>query len=390
MPANVPTNEEFEALAERVTALENAAPSLPAEPEPADSVIARWTPTGLVVDAQFGVYRGPVTLRASSSPLTGQTGWYKTADTDSLGLVSLDITSFTNTNSRYWQLEGAAGSTVSSGRILAEGVAQAVTAPPPAPELPAPIQPGTGGSGGPMTDRLNQTYGAFGMVSTTHVFAAGLNPNKPLGLCVYMDGSGAHGLKNPNQPYLLDADGTAGLVAVAKKHNMVLVTPTAPPPSDSDGDNCWYNTSSTPNATAKSDWLRALIDSIYLDYNIDKSRVAIGGYSSGAQGTTRWFIPRHGAEIMTDGVFVAIGCGGAPYVTPRWTQAFKDAVVGYWNTGQNDQFLNPAGYGSKAGVVAYTVAGFDVRTDWPAGVGHSRSDFARIMDAQITAHVRPA
>ena len=62
MPSHVPTYEEFDALKERVAALETTPPPV-VEPEPVDYVTAIWTSTGLEVSAQFGIYRGPVTLR---------------------------------------------------------------------------------------------------------------------------------------------------------------------------------------------------------------------------------------------------------------------------------------------------------------------------------------
>ena len=154
------------------------------------------------------------------------------------------------------------------------------------------------GSGGAQTNRLNQTFTANGISSQYHIFADGLDWSKPVGLLLYTDGSGGYGLDNPNSTYLLDADGSAGLVEVARKHNLLLVTPFAPSPSCDGADNCWYNTSGSPAAPAKADWARALVDNVYSQYSIDKSRVAIGGYSSGAQFTTGWFVPRHGAAVQ--------------------------------------------------------------------------------------------
>ncbi len=249
----------------------------------------------------------------------------------------------------------------------------------------------TGGSGGALSNRLNQSFTANGITSSYHIFAAGLDWSRPVGLLLYTDGSGGYGLDNPNATYLLDADGSAGLVAVAKKHNMLLLTPIAPSPDCDGTDNCWYNTTGTPAAPAKADWARALVDHVYGQYQIDKTRVAIGGYSSGAQFTSRWFVPRHGAAVQEDGVLVPIAYGGAPAVAHTFTPAYKANVVGHWNTGTSDAAYSTASHGAMGGHDWYRSNGFTTTSEWPAGVGHGRSgEFAGIMDRQIAAHVAPA
>jgi len=246
----------------------------------------------------------------------------------------------------------------------------------------------TGGSGGALTNRLHQSFTANGITSKYHIFAAGLDWSKPVGLLLYTDGSGAYGLDNPNSTYLLDADGSAGLVAVAKKHNMLLLTPFAPSPSCDGADNCWYNTTGSPAAPAKADWARALVNHVYGQYSIDKARVAIGGYSSGAQFTTGWFVPRHGAAVQSDGVIVPIAYGRAPAVANTFTAAYKANVVGHWNTGTSDAAYTTSSWGAIGGHNWYKANGFTTTAKWPAGVGHGRSgEFAGIMDAQIAAHV---
>ncbi len=254
----------------------------------------------------------------------------------------------------------------------------------PAAAMAAPTE----GSGGALTNRLNQSFTANGITSEYHIFAADLDWSKPVGLLLYTDGSGGYGLDNPNSSYLLDADGSAGLVEVARKHNMLLLTPFAPSPSCGGADNCWYNTTGSPAAPAKADWARALVDDVYSHYSIDKARVAIGGYSSGAQFTTGWFAPRHGAAVQEDGVIVPIAFGRAPAVADTFTSEYRANVVGHWNTGTSDSAYTTASWGARGGHDWYAGNGFATTSEWPAGVGHGRSgEFAGIMDAQIAAHV---
>lgn len=273
-----------------------------------------------------------------------------------------------------------AAAALAAGLLLAPGVASA-----------AP----TAGTGGPLTDRtFEQFTDAQGITSRYHIFADGLDTTRDVGLLLWMDGSGGYGFDNPTSTYLIDSDGTAGMRQVARDHNLLLVTPEAPAPACNGYDNCWYNESSTPNATAKSDWLRGLVDHVYSQYNVQTDLVAIGGYSSGAQATTRWFLPRHGAAVQTDGLFVAVAYGGAPHVsagTPNFPQSYKDKVHGYWNTGTSDTAYTSASYGAIGGYNWYTGDGFATSADWPAGVGHSRGgEFAGIMRAQIDKHLQPS
>lgn len=247
----------------------------------------------------------------------------------------------------------------------------------------------TGGSGGAKTDRLSQTFTAGGITSNYHIFAANLDWTKNVGMLLWTDGSGGYGIDNPNSTYLLDADGASGMVAVARSNNMILLVPEAPAPGCDGYDNCWYNETTTPNAVTKAQWARSLVDYVYGQYDIYKDRVAIGGYSSGAQFTSRWFVPLHGPAIQTDGVFVPVAYGGAPASGNTFTQAYKAAVVGYWNTGTADEAYSTANWGAIGGYNWYTSNGFTTKADWPAGVGHARDgQFDSIMAAQIAAYVR--
>jgi hypothetical protein len=98
-----------------------------------------------------------------------------------------------------------------------------------------PAAPTTGGTGGPLTDRTSVSYtNTAGTTSVGHIYAAGLDWSKPVGLLLYTDGSGEFGLANTSSSYLLA--GGNGLIAKAKKHNMILVTPRAPGGPCDDGD----------------------------------------------------------------------------------------------------------------------------------------------------------
>jgi hypothetical protein len=244
----------------------------------------------------------------------------------------------------------------------------------------------TGGSGGPLTDRTFLSFydSASGYTSDYHLYAAGLDWSKPVGLLVYADGSGEYGLKNPGSTYLLA--GTNGLINVAKRNNMVLLTPFSPNKACADGDgSCWYQ-GDPPGYTR---WAEALVKRVQSQYPLELDRVAFGGYSSGAQLATEYWVPSGAAQrTMTDGVVVAISYGGSPKVTASISEAFRTRVHMNWNTGDKDTaYTTTSSYGVKAGYAWFTDRAFQTSLDVIAGLGHSRSDFGLVMEAQIKEHV---
>lgn len=260
--------------------------------------------------------------------------------------------------------------------------------------------PSSGGSGGALTDATYVSFNNGVRTHTYHRYAAGLDWTKPVGLLIYTDGSGEYGLTTPSSSYLLN--GTHGMIAIAKKHNMILLTPMAPGGNCNDGDGvCWYDSSSSTSTTPaiKLKWSKDLIDFIFSQYNIDRSRVAFGGYSSGAQWTTQYWGPGHAHEVMTDGVAVAISYGGDPKVTNNNTTAHKNNVPVVWNVGHLDEAWSQPTWDDSVskGHTYYNSNGYSTDITVLGGVTHDRyisspetGEFGRIMDRAITRYVRPA
>jgi hypothetical protein len=206
-------------------------------------------------------------------------------------------------------------------------------------------------------------------------------------MLVYGDGSGEYGLKNPSSTYLLS--GTNGLINVAKRNNLMLLTPFSPNKACSDGDgSCWY----LGDPVGYAAWAEELVTYIQSQYVIDKTRIAFGGYSSGAQLATEYWTPSGAAQrTMTDGVIVAISYGGSPKMTEiAYSGSFKANVHMNWNTGANDSaYTTSSSYGVMAGYNHFTNDNFDTSLDVIPGMGHSRSDFGLVMEAQIQQHLPP-
>lgn len=359
------------------------------EPEPtanpapalADAEAVATGDNKIVLTGKITGHEGEVTFRASSNRLTGQVGYPVQGSPGADGTVRLEVVDFNNTDPEFWQLE-LGGSTQEYGEVLATGeVTQAELDPTPTAEPSAPV-PGstTGGDGGTYSNRTFQSFTSNGLTSRYHIYAAGIDRSKPVGLIMYGDGSGGHGFDNPDSSYLIG--GSNGLAAVAQKHNMILVVPEAPAPG-CPSDNCWYDRT----APAKAKWASDLMTRIKGQYPIDQERIVTGGYSSGAQ-WHRWFLPTHGEAQSVD-LAVMIAYGGAPAVNADFSAAYKDDLDLVWNTGTADAAYSTASHGARGGYDWYTQQGFDTEATWPNGVGHSRSgEFGGILDRGITQHLR--
>lgn len=241
------------------------------------------------------------------------------------------------------------------------------------------------------TDRLHQSFDNGVYESQYHLFAEGIDRSRPVGLLVFVDGSGGYGFSHPDSTYQLDSGGEDGLVALARRHNLVLLTPIAPPPGcDYEGNvrpskgedaNCWYD---PENAEGKAAWSSDLVDKVSDEFDFDSDRIVVGGFSSGAQWATQYWAPAHGENHSVD-LTVAIGYGGAPIAEPEFSEEYKADTAFAWDTGTADHAYRTDMYGSVGGYDWYTEHGFETRATWPEGVEHDRpEEFHLIMDREIT------
>ena len=347
--------------------------------------------TGIAADDDVEVWtwgwRAPTTA--------GAVGYVHNADYWCSGSVSQEIVTGTAaTGTRTWAVTTSSTQTTRMTSALTIGAGTATKT---MTQFLAD-QAHTGGSGGELTDRTALPFeDSTGLASTYHLFAADLDWTKNVGLLIYTDGSGEWGLdpSRTTHEYLLG--GTNGMIAVAKRQNMVLLTPKAPGDGCLDGDGvCWYAHSfNGVSPWQKLEWSNELIRHVLTRYDIDRRRIAIGGYSSGAQWTTAWWGPKYGSEVMVDGVAVAISYGGPPRVQPKITAEYKAAVEHVWDVGTADEAYTQPTYDDSlpTGRAWYQAAGFAV-TDLVLqdGKGHDRpstspGDFGAIMEREITTRV---
>ena len=271
---------------------------------------------------------------------------------------------------------GSAGSR--GGRSKATGSAPAPSTAAAASSTAAAVAPAVGTPSGALVDRTS-TFTAAGYSASYRLYAQGLDVSRPIGLLVYADGTGEYGINNPTSSYALG--GSAGLIAVARAHNMVLVAPFSPNSSC----KCWEQ----GDAVGYANYLAALISDV-------KSRYAtadlwVTGYSSGAQAATRFLFPAHPELWSGKGGVVAIGGGGAPAArSGSFPAGIQSRVVMRWDTGAADVGANggfnalSGSYGAQVGAAWYAGKGFNTKLVSPAGVGHARNgQFGTIIGGAI-------
>lgn len=242
----------------------------------------------------------------------------------------------------------------------------------------------TGGSGGAYADATFQPYTASnGLTGQYHLYAAGLDTSKSIGLMVQFHGDGAYEFNNPNSSYSLG--GTTGIRAQAKRHNMILIAAKAP---DTQGTTTWWE-SGSQNADFARDLIRAVA---YARFPIDTERVWLNGYSGGAQFVTQYLMPKH-SSLFDGGGAVVFGGGGTPRVTVQpFAAGLKPDFPMHWYTGADDVGGSCSeGYNAlrdaQNGSAYYRGQGFPATLETPAGVCHNLSGrFGPVTGQQLDLH----
>ncbi|WP_415395208.1 hypothetical protein ACMTN4_07510 [Rhodococcus globerulus] len=236
----------------------------------------------------------------------------------------------------------------------------------------AVVPANTAGTGGALTDVTGVNYSSptNSYSSKYHLYAAGLDWTKPVGLMVHFHGDGAFEYNNPTSSWMLG--GANGMIAQAKARNMLLLVPLTP--DDAVGRFtwwAWYGKEENPR------YAKDLIAYILGRYKIDKKRIWLSGYSGGSQFITRYLLPHFGVDLgIVGGGFICFGGGQAPAASfEPYNPAFKAAwhcrwVVGALDdgTGSGDGFNAIAA--SNVGAAWYSGQGFTTEVTQLAGLGH--------------------
>lgn len=198
------------------------------------------------------------------------------------------------------------------------------------------------------------------------------------GLLVYLHGDGAWEYDNPE----IDLAGRRGIAPQARRHGMVTVAARTP---DRFGHPTWWE-----EAKRNGHYLRDLLEHLTAEYDVDRSRIWLVGYSGGSHFLTTEFLPRYHGELTGGGAILF--AGGAP---PEQPVAFPSELLEnftmHWYTGRDDEFdWWSALADARAGASWYSGNGFGTSLELPARTGHILegklgSVVRRHLDAAVTA-----
>lgn len=268
----------------------------------------------------------------------------------------------------------AGSSTTSSDNTSTAG--NEGTQPMPAPSAPVAAPPAplgqctTGGSAGASGNVSGQSHSGGSGTSEYDVFAEGISTTQPVGLLLHFHGDGASGY------------GVKEIAAAAKQKNLITVA------MDSPGGSTWWQSGSS-----NAEWVKSLLENvIYKQYNIDRSKVVLVGYSGGAQFITKYLIPGQ-PSLFCGGAAIMFGGGGSPGGgEDGGNSTLSSTMKMHWYTGQDD---NGSGSGASSdgydalsdsdrGAQYYKSQGYTTTVEHPSGVNHNNIDFGEVVSQQLS------
>lgn len=221
-----------------------------------------------------------------------------------------------------------------------------------------------------------------------HVVAEGIDPTRPIGMVVYLEGDYWYAAdsvyKNPRGAAM------TAMAREANRRNMVLVVPQTPRPLRSGYGYIWWHSSEREGNNV---WLSALLERLYAGYPmLDRSRHWFLGYSGGAEFATFEFYARRPESVVSGGGAVLVAGGGmhdAPGKTTFYSlpsAAFRRSVHLQWYVGDQDGVgsTNPPTWSAyratQIGEQTYRAAGF-TRTSRTVltGLDHGEYDLAGLL-----------
>lgn len=160
---------------------------------------------------------------------------------------------------------------------------------------------------------------------------------RPAGLMVWFHGDGGHEFDHPDDDFYIA--GPRGVLAVAQRHDLALLLPETP----DDDSRTWWRWAGPDDL---SGYATALINETTDRCGLDRSRVALCGFSGGAEFLSHDLIPDCGRDLdITAGLQIMIGGGTPPDASPGVSTAPPDpALRDHWRcrfiVGEHDVAAN--------------------------------------------------
>ena len=272
--------------------------------------------------------------------------------------------------------EAEAPETVSCARYGLDGV-RVTARGPGGPTDGAVLDARVFGPGEEREDRFQLEHEHDGITSSYHVFAEDLDWDRPVGVVYHFHGDGAFEYESPQY--------TASCLAeVAREHNMLLVVPRTP---DRAGEITWWE-----ERDLNAQWFLSLVEErLEPEYDIDRSRTWLTGYSGGAQFISQELLADH-VDLVPGGGAIMMGGGQAPdRPSAEPTSEQLQELRLRWDVGTEDDGTDPqaefdALSAAWDGHHWYEEQGFErARIRYRDGVDHFGLPYARILQRALNA-----
>lgn len=231
----------------------------------------------------------------------------------------------------------------------------------------------------PRTDTLNTAFTGGGQTSQYHAWATGV-PQTGAGLVVWLHGDAAYEHNNPDSTYVFGGEG--GVRAAGRNAGCVVVSALAP---DTSGTVTWWE-----GGTGDSAYLAALLEHLCTTYGVPRSRIALCGFSGGAQQITQFFMDAYPDWLQPGSGTIVFGGGEAPDGAPVYTTATKTGVWMHWAAGELDTAANATDGFDGRGAAEYGEQWFrgqgfaHTSIEIVPGQYHELDNFGSILAQQLT------
>lgn len=221
---------------------------------------------------------------------------------------------------------------------------------------------------------MGKSFSSGTRASTYNLFAKGVDTTKPVGLVLHMHGDGGWDFKNPD-------DMIEGVSKSAAKHDLITISMFTPDKKTV----TWYE-----DGDANGKWIRALLEQqIYKQYNIDRNRVWLIGYSGGSTFMSNYFL-RQQSSLFCGGAAMFFGGGGdfgrkSTPIAASFKKSFRmHFYTGLLDNGDEDGWS--ALKDSKEGAKYWKGLGFTVTEEHPAGIHHNNIPFGKVAEKQFNLY----
>jgi predicted peptidase len=216
-------------------------------------------------------------------------------------------------------------------------------------------------------DRYFQFFRAKSGIEGQYHLYGNMRTDSNTGLMIYLHGDGAEDFDNG-----VNSESLNKLMNAGKKNNLLPVAVKTP-----SFDLTWWKDGVT-NAKYLNDFF---IEYLFSNFNLNKERVLLVGYSGGSELITEFFMLDY-AQNLFKGATILFGGGSVQYSYDSnimYSENFKKLFKIHYYTGTNDFMYEKAKYAARF----FSKEGFNVSAQYPKGEDHYNLPMDTVVSQQL-------